>query len=189
MNLVDTIKKYKTSDEEELAYKESFLQFLNQFDEKDWGSRDNLIGHLTSSAWVVNKDRSKVLFAHHNTYNSWAWLGGHADGDLDLLNVACKEAMEESGIKNVKPLMDDPIDLSVLSARKHTRKGKFISGHLHYNVTYLLEADENEALQHQPDENSDVAWIEVKDLFNKVSEEWRQVTYNKIVNKVKKLGL
>ena len=48
-------------------------------------SRDNAAAHLTVSAWVVSPDRSQVLMAYHKLYDSWAWLGGHADGDRDLL--------------------------------------------------------------------------------------------------------
>lgn len=53
---------------------------------------------MTASAWVVNKDRSKVLMIYHNIYNSWSWLGGHADGETDLLAVAIREVREEAGI-------------------------------------------------------------------------------------------
>lgn len=100
---------------EEEAERRSILQFLQKFDENDWAVRDNLLGHLTSSAWVVNPERTKVLFAFHNIYRSWAWLGGHADGDLDLMRVAQKEAREETGIVSLRPLLGSPIDLSVLN--------------------------------------------------------------------------
>mgnify|MGYP002237558723 CR=1 FL=1 len=53
---------------------------------------------MTASAWVVNKDRSKVLMIYHNIYNSWSWLGGHADGETDLLAVAIREVREEAAL-------------------------------------------------------------------------------------------
>ncbi len=188
MNLINTIKQFKSFNEEEQAYKESFLQFFNKFAEKDWATRDNLIGHLTSSAWVVNKDKSKVLFAYHNIYKSWAWLGGHADDDLDLLHVACKEACEESGIKNVKPIIDTPIDLSIQLVASHYKKEKHIPAHLHYNVTYLLEANENETLEISPNENSAVKWIKTEELLEKSSEEAVRLTYARIMQKVASLN-
>ena len=33
---------------------------------------------------------------YHNIYNSWSWLGGHADGETDLLAVALREVKEEA---------------------------------------------------------------------------------------------
>lgn len=70
-------------------------------------SRENTVAHITASAWVVNKDRSKVLMVYHNIYNSWSWLGGHADGETDLLSVAIREVKEEAGISNVRPVSEE----------------------------------------------------------------------------------
>ena len=61
-------------------------------------TRDNATAHFTASCWIVNPGRTKVLMAYHNLYRSWAWLGGHADGEEDLLAVALREANEESGV-------------------------------------------------------------------------------------------
>jgi len=187
MSLKSLVEAHIPFDEEEKSYQQSFLRFLNTFEEKDWATRDNLIGHLTSSAWVVNRERTKVLFAFHNIYKSWAWLGGHADGDLDLLHVAQKEAKEESGIQSVRPLLGKPLDLSVQTVLPHVKKGIFVPSHLHFNTLYLLEADEDEILQHQPDENADVAWLKNEELLGAVSEEFIKPTYQRIMNKIKKL--
>lgn len=71
----------------------------------DWApdllSRENLTAHFTASAWTVNPDRTKVLMAYHNIYRSWAWLGGHADGDSDLLAVALREVQEELSLIHI----------------------------------------------------------------------------------------
>lgn len=67
-------------------------------------TRKNEFSHLTSSSFIVNKERTKVLMIHHNIYDSWAWTGGHADGEVDLLSVALRETQEETGIKSATPL-------------------------------------------------------------------------------------
>lgn len=187
MNLIEIIKKHNPVDEEEDAYQKSFIQFLDKFPENDWGIRENLIGHLTSSAWVVNKDRSKVLFAFHNIYQSWAWLGGHADGDIDLLYVAQKETKEEAGIQRIKPLLEKPIDLSVQTVLPHIRRSQFVPSHLHFNAVYLIEADEDEILKHQPEENTAVAWIKKEELIEMVSEDFIKPTYLRIMKKIELL--
>jgi len=188
--LFSTVENYTPYNDAEIAYKESFLQFLSNFESEMWSIRDNLVGHLSASAWVVNKDRTKVLFAYHNIYDSWAWLGGHADGDLDLLNVAVKEAKEEAGINNVLVLQEEPISLEALFVQPHIKRGKFIPDHIHFNLTYLLEADENEAIAYRPDESSDVAWIKIDELMDKVTDGMGiKNTYQKIIDKVKDLKI
>ena len=190
MKLLETVKNYIPFNEAEIEYKKSFIQFLENFPIDMWATRENLTGHLSASAWVVNKDRTKVLFAYHNIYNSWAWLGGHADGELNLLDVSIKETKEEAGIANVKALMQEPISLEVLFVQPHIKKGKFVPDHLHYNLTYLLEADENEALEYRPDESSAVGWIATNKLIDKVTDTMGiKNTYHKIIDKVKELGI
>lgn len=190
MDLLAAIKNYQPYNDTEVEYKKSFIQFLETFSKDQWSVRENLIGHLSASAWVVNKDRSKVLFAYHNIYDSWAWLGGHADGELDLLNVAVKEAQEEAGLKNIRVVSETPLSIEGLFVRPHVKRGKFVPDHIHYNVTYLLEADENEEISFRVEESSAVGWIEIENLLDKVTDtQGIKDTYKKIMDKVKELGL
>ena len=99
-------------------------------------SRENTVAHITASAWVVNKDRSKVLMVYHNIYNSWSWMGGHADGETDLLSVAIREVKEEAGISNVRPVSEEIFSLESLTVDGHVKKGNYVSSHLHLNITY-----------------------------------------------------
>ena len=100
--LIDAIEKYRPYNEQEEMDKPLILNWIKN--EKDAFLRENKIAHITASAWVVNKDRSKVLMVYHNIYHSWSWLGGHADGETDLLSVAIREVKEEAGISNVYPV-------------------------------------------------------------------------------------
>ena len=87
--LIDQIENYKPFNEQEEMDKFLILNWIRKNDNAF--SRENTLAHMTASAWVVNKDRSKVLMVYHNIYNSWSWLGGHADGETDLLSVAIRE--------------------------------------------------------------------------------------------------
>jgi ADP-ribose pyrophosphatase YjhB (NUDIX family) len=118
--------------------------------EPDLFSRENPVAHFTASAWVVNSQRTRVLLAHHNLYRSWSWLGGHADGQRDLLQTALREVREESGLRSVRPADPRPFSLEVLAVAGHVRRGAYVPSHLHLNVTYLLEADESEPLRPKP---------------------------------------
>ena len=158
--LMESIRAYQPFNEQEEMDKSLILNWIETQD--DAFSRDNTVAHMTASAWVVNKDRSRVLMAYHNIYHSWAWLGGHADGDADLCSVAVREVKEESGIEEVKLLSDQPFSLEILSVDGHVKRGKYVTTHLHLNVTYLMEADPVQEIRCKPDENSAVGWIPVE---------------------------
>ncbi len=184
MELIEQIKKYKPYNEQEERDKQIILRYMNTFD--NIFTRENEFGHLTASSWAVNKDKTKVLMIYHNIYKSWAWTGGHADGDENLLETAIRELKEETGAKNVKVLNDNIFSLEVICVNGHVKRGKYVSSHVHLNITYLLEVDENEVLKIKEDENSGVKWINIDDLEKSVSEEWMmEHVYNKLKEKVK----
>ena len=122
--------------------------------------------------WIVNESRDKVLMAYHNIYNSWAWLGGHADGEWNLQKVAIREVEEESGLSQVTLLQEAPVSLEILTVDGHWKRGMYVSSHLHLNVTYLMEADPRKPIRKKPDENSAVAWIPVEEIGEKSTEPW-----------------
>ena len=145
MELREKIENYKPYNKQEKNDKKIMLKYIDLFD--DVLTRDNEFGHFTASAWVVNKERTKVLMIYHNIYKSWAWTGGHADGESNLLETAIRELKEETGVKNVKVLDDDIFSLEIVCVNGHVKRGKYVSSHVHLNLTYLLEADEKEELK------------------------------------------
>ncbi len=182
--LIKEVLDYIPVNEQEETDRKTLLRFLESGD--DISIRENLAGHLTASAWVVTPDRTQVLMAYHKLYDSWAWLGGHADGDYDLLRVAEKEAREESGINRLTPVSRQPVSLEILTVDGHEKKGKYVPCHLHLNLTYLFEADPAELLRCKPDENSGVAWIPVEKIPEKSSEPWFvERIYSKLIAKSK----
>lgn len=183
---LENIEKHIPLNELEQEDKLVFKQFISAFGDNLW-TRENKVGHLTASAWVVNKERTKILMAYHKIYDSFAWLGGHADGDKDLLRVALKETQEESGIKNIKVLSSDFSDIACLFVKAHKKRGKEISAHLHFNVTYIFEADETEDLQVAEEENTAVQWINITELDKFVTEEHMKPVYTRLIEKMKKI--
>ena len=184
-DLKTNIQMFKPYNEQEEVERKMMLEYINKFN--DVLTRKNQFGHFTSSAFVLNKERTKILMIYHKIYNSWAWTGGHSDGDSDLLYVAMKEAKEETGIKNITPILDEIYSLEIINVNGHEKRGKYVGSHIHLNVTYLLEADENEKLHIKEDENSGVKWVPIEDVLNVTSEVWvRDRVYSKIINKMKK---
>jgi 8-oxo-dGTP pyrophosphatase MutT (NUDIX family) len=157
MNVINSIKNYTPYNEQEKKDKDLILNAL--LHEKNIFTRENALAHMTASAWVVNQDKTKVLMVWHNIFQSWSWLGGHADGDEDLLHVALKEVKEESGLVHVTPLSTEIFSLESLTVNGHIKNGAYVSSHLHLNVTYLLEANDQEPLKSKLDENRGVRWF------------------------------
>ena len=183
--VIETIKAYQPFNEQEEMDKALILNWIKT--QENAFSRDNTVAHMTASAWVVNKDRSKVLMVYHNIYNSWSWLGGHADGETDLLAVAIREVKEEAGISNVRPVSEEIFSLESLTVDGHVKRGSYVSSHLHLNVTYLLEADSEEHVSVKEDENSGVAWFTLEEALEKSTEPWFvERVYGKLVEKMKK---
>lgn len=184
--LTEQIKNYIPFNEQEERDKVLILQWLKE--NENAFSRKNTVAHMTASAWVVNKDRTKVLMVYHNIYNSWSWLGGHADGEKDLLKVAVREVKEEAGIQNVHPVSEEIFSLESLTVDGHVKNGSYISSHLHFNVTYLLEADSEEAVSIKPDENSGVSWFAPEEALKRSTEPWFvEHVYSKLLDKIHSL--
>ena len=177
------IEHYTPFNEQEETDKQLILNWIRN--NTNAFSRQNTVAHMTASAWVVNQDKSKILMVYHNIYNSWSWLGGHADGETDLLAVALREVKEEAGISHVSPVSEEIFSLESLTVDGHVKKGKYVSSHLHLNVTYLLEADSEEAVSIKADENSGVAWFSPEEALKKSTEPWFvEHVYSKLIEKM-----
>ena len=181
--LIEQLERYNPFNEQETQDKALILHMLRN--EKGIFYRTNMHAHMTASAWVVNKQRSKTIMVHHNIYNSWSWMGGHSDGDENLLNVAVREVKEECGIKNAHPVNEEIFSIEVLPVNGHQKKGQYVPSHIHLNVTYLIEADETDELYIKEDENSNVSWFTFSDAVSASNEEWfKERIYAKLIEKL-----
>lgn len=186
MNWVDSIKKYIPYNEQEIKEKEIIIEAIEKYN--NLLTRENKIMHVTCSGYVINKSWDKVLMIYHKIYKSWAWTGGHADGDEDLLNVAIKEVKEETGIENISLLSDGIFSLEVLTVDGHFKNGEFVGSHLHLNVTYLFEADERERLIINEEETKGVNWLPINELSSYCNEPYMvDNIYKKLNSKIRKL--
>ena len=127
------VESYVPRSDREAADRRQILAYTA--DGRDALTRDDTVAHFTASAWVTDPAREHVLMAYHNIYGTWAWLGGHADGQGDLAAVARREAREETGIEMLKLLDDAPVSLEVLNVSAHIKNSEIVSPHLHFNLT------------------------------------------------------
>jgi 8-oxo-dGTP pyrophosphatase MutT (NUDIX family) len=155
-SLILAIQQYQTNYKEEMDFISSFLFLLQH---QNAYQRTHLPGHITGSAWIVDHTREFVLLTHHAKLNKWLQTGGHADGDENVLNVALREAEEETGVQGFTLLHQNIFDLDIhpIPARKD------FGAHDHYDVRFLLEADMNKPLV-ITEESHDLAWVPLKKL-------------------------
>ncbi len=155
--LLDLLKKHRGFDENENKMIEETIEFVKT--NEDCFKRELAIGHITGSAWILDKSHQFVLLTHHRKLDKWFQPGGHCDGDNDVLNVALKEAIEETGVADIKILSNEifDVDIHLIPERKS------ILAHFHYDIRFLFEADKDISLIIS-DESNDLAWVEISKI-------------------------
>lgn len=181
-SIYQQISDFIPQTKQEDSDKQIFLTQIRQYPESIL-TRDNPLTHLTSSGFIFNENRDKCLMVFHNLYQSWSWSGGHADGCADLLSVAIREAGEETGIKDLKPLSRQIVSLDILPVFGHFKGRNYVSAHLHLSVAFSFVGDDTLPLTIKPDENSNVAWLPVDNLAAYCSEAHMLPVYQKIIKR------
>ncbi len=179
MTIRETIEAFVPMCPQESADRALALKMIEEYPD-DVLTRDNLLAHFTASGFVVNETLDKVLMIHHLIYRTWAWTGGHADGDPDLLAVAIREAEEETGIGNLRPLTGNMDSFDVLPVYGHEKKGTYVGTHLHLSAAYLLVASEEDAIRIKEDENDGVCWIPRDEMDQYSNEPYLIRIYEKL---------
>ena len=181
MNLKQKIENYVPFNEQEEKDKEQFLKFIDTFD--DVLTRDNIFGHFSASAFVVNKERNKMLVVYHIINDGWIYPGGHADGEDNLLSVAIREVEEETGLK-VKVLDKNIYSIQSAPVKGHIKRGKYVSAHLHLDVVYIMEADDKLPLIYKKDESKGVKWISFDEADNETMCDFIRPIHKKLIEKL-----
>ena len=137
------------------------LHALRQFVEAhpDCFERSLREGHVTGSCWLLDASGTHVLLTHHRKLDRWLQLGGHADGDPDLLRVALREAREESGLEDIVAVSEAIFDVDVHAIPARGDEPR----HLHYDVRFLLRAGRDAPLRVNH-ESKALAWIKLSEV-------------------------
>jgi 8-oxo-dGTP pyrophosphatase MutT (NUDIX family) len=144
-------------DAPEAAMTAAVMAFVQTHD--DCFERSCIPGHLTGSAWVVDPARKQVVLTHHRKLDRWLQLGGHADGETDLLGVALREAREEAGLTRLRV-----VDAALFDVDRHRIPARGdVPEHWHLDLRFLIEADPVEPLV-VSDESHDVAWVPLAEV-------------------------
>lgn len=172
---------YIPYDETEQKIKDYILKWIDTFD--DVLTRENEFGHFASSAFVVNKDRTKMLVVYHNIYDAWIFPGWHADGEENLLSVAIREVEEETGLKT-RVLDESIFAISASPIVGHVKRGKYVPAHTHLDGVYLLEADDKEQLTFREDESKGVKWITFEEAIGDNIVDFVRPVHKRLIKKL-----
>ncbi len=162
--LLDLLDRYEKQNSGEVECLVRIRELVRKH--SDCFERSLLPGHITASAWIVSRDRTRFLLTHHRKLERWLQLGGHADGDPDVFAVALREAREESGLHDFERLTDLPIDVDV--HRIPARPGE--PAHEHHDIRFLLAAGSDEEVI-VSDESHALVWFDWDALGSDVREE------------------
>ena len=133
-------------------------------------------GHITGAAWILSPDRRRCLLTHHRKLDRWLQLGGHADGEWQVEQVALREAREESGMQRFEfvpidgVLMPLDIDVHQILPRYDAQGGLIEDAHEHHDVRFLLIAHAGQDLC-ASDESHEVAWFTPDEVRQRTDEE------------------
>ena len=178
----EPIVRFQPGDEREAQEQRMILGMIDRLGDAIL-TRESEIAHMTASSIIVSPDRRRTLMAFHRIYNSWAWTGGHADGEDDFEAVARREAQEETGISGLRRLGGGIASIEILPVWAHMKRGRPVGSHLHLNVSYLFEADDSLPLSVREDENSAVGWLAVDRLGESVSEPPMLPVYERLLRR------
>ncbi|MBQ0017422.1 MAG: NUDIX domain-containing protein [Clostridiales bacterium] len=184
-NVKKLVENFKPTNNRQKEDKEVFLWCMDNM--PDLLTTKNEQFHFTATAFIVNTKRDKVLSIYRNTCDSWALPCGHADNMKVMLNVALKEAKEETSIKEFNVLnCGEPITIEKLLVDQHYKGNKLVYEHYHLNFTFALEADDTLPLVINTTENSDIKWMEFDEFLESVSEKNMDEVYKTMIKQIKK---
>ena len=145
---------YQAAGETEAADLER-MRRLAQTAADPW-SRSQLPLHFTGSALVLHPASRRVLLRWHVKHDLWLQVGGHGDpGESDPLQIALREAREETGLTDLVPWPDAALRHVVVC---HVPPSATEPEHEHADLRYFL-ATANPGAIAPEDDRSPLRWL------------------------------
>lgn len=162
-SFLSELKVYNTDCEVEDDFLNRTIDFITNT--PDPFSRSTLQGHITASAWILDQSKSEALLIHHRKLDRWFQPGGHIEViDDSVRNASLREAIEETGIKQLKFGKEAIFDIDI-----HTiPENKGTPEHLHYDIRYCFIANSKKVSLDKKEIRS-FKWIPLSHLYSLAS--------------------
>jgi 8-oxo-dGTP pyrophosphatase MutT (NUDIX family) len=145
----------------------TFKEFLQSTENALLYTRKNFIGHITASAFILNKEKDALLLLKHKILNKWLQPGGHIDEtDTFIVGAALREAAEETGIKAEELHLSTNFIFDIDSHPIPENKKKGEAAHVHHDVRYLFTCKNNNSLNYNKEEVMGGQWVKLTELTN-----------------------
>jgi 8-oxo-dGTP pyrophosphatase MutT (NUDIX family) len=164
--LLSLLQNYTPYNDHESEMKDRLVDFVKRVSD----CFDNFYkeGHITASAWVLDKKNKKVGLVHHKLLNKWCQPGGHSDNNPDTPQESLREAQEEFGSKGLELASEDIFDIDIHPIKEDKKRN--LGKHLHFDVRFLIFGDSTIAPE-VSDESHDAKWVDLEDVKNFTKEE------------------
>ncbi len=174
--ILEQLRAYCPLDEREAGMRRAIESFV--FEHDRFYDRALTIGHLTGSAWILDREHSHAVLTHHRKLNLWVQLGGHVENDADMFRAAWREAREESGLMEVIPIFEQIFDVDIHEIPERRDEPK----HFHYDIRFVFSADRHSPLTIS-DESKNLAWVALDQIPERTQEE----SILRMIRKTKKM--
>lgn len=126
--------------------------------------------HVTGSALVVHPPSRRVLLRWHDRQQAWLQVGGHADpGEVDPYAVALREAVEETGLTDLRPWPGpEPHVAHLVIVPVPAGKGE--PDHEHADLRYLLATEQPDAIVVET-ETAALRWLTMAEAHDLTTED------------------
>lgn len=166
----------------EIARTEPFYEFLMSTTAENLYRRNNFNGHITTSAFIIDRKKQEILLLRHKVLQRWFQPGGHFEQDESLLHSALREAVEETHIPASQliniPVADDtavPFDIDPHHIPANEKKRE--DAHYHHDVRYLFEYTGQGSNSFNEEEATGLRWVPFAELAN-------DDTFGKMIEKI-----
>lgn len=177
IDLAYELMEYESFDDQELGDKNLFLEYMKLYTDQNITpkvshllTKENKFAHFTASAFVTNKDKTKLLMVHNNVFNGWSYPSKHTSGEEDLLLVVTDEVKKITG-QTVKILNDFIFSIQAIPIPSYIIDNEYVSPHIHLDVVFLLEMDDTDSFTFNTNTIKNIKWVSMKNILNGNNED------------------
>lgn len=190
VDLIYELMEYEAFDNQEKKDKDLFIEYMKLYKDpmpspkvSHLLSQENNLAHFCASAFVINKNKTKLLTVFSNILNTFTYPTTHANGREDLLS-ACIDEVKKLTAQNAKILDNSIFSIQTIPITGHIVSNEYIPPHIHLDVVFLLELDDTIPLVFDKNVVKNVKWITIEDFLKQDTSGFLNQIHKKLLKKL-----